>query len=238
MPVRESHHHQVAADQGGGNGAGNRRGAVRAGHLPHVRPRRHRHFAVEFRRRPSIEAEHSFVLDALDCVGARTFAAVLRAGDRRGSGPGGFRRPRSARRPAWRAAARRQPAHPRWPHRRRASRCPSLRACCNAWRCAWPASKPTSKAMPMAEHDGHAVTLYVQQLLKLRSTGRTRRYEVLLRTDARGCLAAERSAHGRARPRRGSGQRRQARPRGAGRAVLLAGRPTAPSWMWIRPPSR
>lgn len=45
-------------------------------------------------------------------------------------------------------------------------------------------SKPGVKAMPMAEHDGLAVTLYVQQLLKLRSTGRTRRYEVLLRTDS------------------------------------------------------
>jgi len=44
-------------------------------------------------------------------------------------------------------------------------------------------SKPRTKAMPLAEHDGMAVTLYVQQLLKLKSTGRTRRYEVLLRTD-------------------------------------------------------
>lgn len=36
---------------------------------------------------------------------------------------------------------------------------------------------------PAAEHEGLPVTLYVQQLLKLRSTGRTRRYEVLLRAD-------------------------------------------------------
>jgi EAL domain-containing protein (putative c-di-GMP-specific phosphodiesterase class I) len=34
------------------------------------------------------------------------------------------------------------------------------------------------------EHDGLPVTLYVQQLLKLKSTGRTRRYEVLLRQDS------------------------------------------------------
>jgi len=45
-------------------------------------------------------------------------------------------------------------------------------------------SKPRAKAVPMAEHDGLGVTLYVQQLLKLKSTGRTRRYEVLLRTDS------------------------------------------------------
>jgi EAL domain-containing protein (putative c-di-GMP-specific phosphodiesterase class I) len=37
---------------------------------------------------------------------------------------------------------------------------------------------------PLAEHEGLAVTLYVQQLLRLRSTGRTRRYEVLLRADS------------------------------------------------------
>jgi EAL domain-containing protein (putative c-di-GMP-specific phosphodiesterase class I) len=34
-----------------------------------------------------------------------------------------------------------------------------------------------------AAHEGQPVTLYVQQLVKLRSSGRTRRYEVLLRTD-------------------------------------------------------
>ncbi|MEO6185231.1 MAG: EAL domain-containing protein [Steroidobacteraceae bacterium] len=36
----------------------------------------------------------------------------------------------------------------------------------------------------VAELDGQPVTLYVQQLVKLRSTGRTRRYEVLLRSDS------------------------------------------------------
>ncbi len=35
----------------------------------------------------------------------------------------------------------------------------------------------------IAEHEGQPVTLFVQQLVKLRSTGRTRRYEVLLRAD-------------------------------------------------------
>jgi EAL domain-containing protein (putative c-di-GMP-specific phosphodiesterase class I) len=35
----------------------------------------------------------------------------------------------------------------------------------------------------VAEHEGQPVTLFVQQLVKLRSTGRTRRYEVLLRAD-------------------------------------------------------
>jgi EAL domain-containing protein (putative c-di-GMP-specific phosphodiesterase class I) len=38
-------------------------------------------------------------------------------------------------------------------------------------------------SVPAAELEGLQVTLYVQQLLKLRSTGRTRRYEVLLRAD-------------------------------------------------------
>jgi EAL domain-containing protein (putative c-di-GMP-specific phosphodiesterase class I) len=42
--------------------------------------------------------------------------------------------------------------------------------------------KPATTAS-VAEHDGQPVTLYVQQLVKLRSTGRTRRYEVLLRAD-------------------------------------------------------
>ncbi len=39
-------------------------------------------------------------------------------------------------------------------------------------------------AISLAAHDGQPVTLYVQQLVKLRSAGRTRRYEVLLRTDS------------------------------------------------------
>lgn len=38
-------------------------------------------------------------------------------------------------------------------------------------------------AISLASHDGQPVTLYVQQLVKLRSTGRTRRFEVLLRAD-------------------------------------------------------
>ncbi|MEO6081312.1 MAG: EAL domain-containing protein [Steroidobacteraceae bacterium] len=42
--------------------------------------------------------------------------------------------------------------------------------------------KPAATVYPAA-HDGHGVTLYVQQLVKLRSSGRTRRYEVLLRAD-------------------------------------------------------
>jgi EAL domain-containing protein (putative c-di-GMP-specific phosphodiesterase class I) len=37
---------------------------------------------------------------------------------------------------------------------------------------------------PSAEFDGMPVTLYVQQLLSLRRSGRTRRYEVLLRADS------------------------------------------------------
>jgi EAL domain-containing protein (putative c-di-GMP-specific phosphodiesterase class I) len=36
---------------------------------------------------------------------------------------------------------------------------------------------------PSVDHHGLAITLHVQQLVKLRSTGRTRRYEVLLRAD-------------------------------------------------------
>jgi EAL domain-containing protein (putative c-di-GMP-specific phosphodiesterase class I) len=43
--------------------------------------------------------------------------------------------------------------------------------------------KPAS-VVSIAAHDGQPVTLYVQQLVKLRSTGRTRRYEVLLRADS------------------------------------------------------
>ncbi|MFO1503391.1 MAG: EAL domain-containing protein [Steroidobacteraceae bacterium] len=62
-------------------------------------------------------------------------------------------------------------------------------------------SKPRSKGIPLAEHDGLAVTLFVQQLLKLKSTGRTRRYEVLLRaegTDATGISEAPKDLLARA----------------------------------------
>jgi EAL domain-containing protein (putative c-di-GMP-specific phosphodiesterase class I) len=52
-------------------------------------------------------------------------------------------------------------------------------------------SKPRAKAVPVAEHDGLVVTLFVQQLLKLKSTGRTRRYEVLLRTDTAESATSE-----------------------------------------------
>ncbi len=52
-------------------------------------------------------------------------------------------------------------------------------------------SKPRGKGnLPTAEHEGLAVTLYVQQLLKLKSTGRTRRYEVLLRADGNDLASA------------------------------------------------
>jgi EAL domain-containing protein (putative c-di-GMP-specific phosphodiesterase class I) len=51
-------------------------------------------------------------------------------------------------------------------------------------------TKPRNIA-PLAKHEGLAVTLYVQQLLKLRSTGRTRRYEVLLRADGEESPSAE-----------------------------------------------
>lgn len=42
--------------------------------------------------------------------------------------------------------------------------------------------KPSATAFTAA-HEGQAVTLYVQQLVKLRSAGRTRRFEVLLRAE-------------------------------------------------------
>lgn len=44
---------------------------------------------------------------------------------------------------------------------------------------------------PSAQLDGKPVTLYVQQLLSLRSSGRTRRYEVLLRADSEEASAHE-----------------------------------------------
>ena len=44
-------------------------------------------------------------------------------------------------------------------------------------------SKPRTVAASVAQHDDLPITLYVQQLIKLRSNGRTRRYEVLLRDD-------------------------------------------------------
>jgi EAL domain-containing protein (putative c-di-GMP-specific phosphodiesterase class I) len=43
--------------------------------------------------------------------------------------------------------------------------------------------KPVT-TISVASHDGQPVTLYVQQLVKLRSSGRTRRYEVLIRTNS------------------------------------------------------
>jgi EAL domain-containing protein (putative c-di-GMP-specific phosphodiesterase class I) len=53
--------------------------------------------------------------------------------------------------------------------------------------------KPRSAAS-IAAHEGQAVTLFVQQLVKLRSTGRTRRYEVLLRADSVDSAAASQEA--------------------------------------------
>lgn len=44
---------------------------------------------------------------------------------------------------------------------------------------------------PTADVNGTRVTLFVQQLLKLRSTGRTRRYEVLLRADGADAVMQE-----------------------------------------------
>ena len=48
---------------------------------------------------------------------------------------------------------------------------------------AWPISTPAEEPLPHGTL-GNSLTLYVQQLLKLRSSGRTRRYEVLLRSNA------------------------------------------------------
>ncbi len=92
---------------------------------------------------------------------------------------------------------------------------------------------------PLSRHDDVAVTLYVQQLLSLRNSDRTRRYEVLLRADtSRPDPARTGSPARHDRPRRGSGQRRQAGSRG-GRPAFSAGSPrTTSSWKWIRPGSR
>jgi EAL domain-containing protein (putative c-di-GMP-specific phosphodiesterase class I) len=46
------------------------------------------------------------------------------------------------------------------------------------------AGEPGIGRAPAGEHDGLPFTLYVQQLLKLRTSGRTRRYEVLLRAES------------------------------------------------------
>jgi EAL domain-containing protein (putative c-di-GMP-specific phosphodiesterase class I) len=51
------------------------------------------------------------------------------------------------------------------------------------------AGKKPSVEPPAGELPHYPVLLFVQQLLKLRSSGRTRRYEVLLRSDAPGKVA-------------------------------------------------
>jgi EAL domain-containing protein (putative c-di-GMP-specific phosphodiesterase class I) len=130
---------------------------------------------------PLEEAEHSFVLDALDCFALEPARNCYE----RSSGPGrglvGFaaRDPRGALHglllldlnlvtlgghPGERTISQ---------HLARLLKQLALRL----------AGDQQAALAPVAELEGLSVTLYVQQLLKLRSTGRTRRYEVLLRTD-------------------------------------------------------
>lgn len=130
---------------------------------------------------PLEESEHGFVLDALDCFALEPARACFE----RNSGPGrglvGFaaRDPRGALHgmllldlnlvtlgghPGERTISQRL---------ERLLKQLALRL----------AGDQQAPLAPVAELEGLNVTLHVQQLLKLRSTGRTRRYEVLLRAD-------------------------------------------------------
>ena len=229
MPPRE-HHHQIPADEGGGDSRWRSARALSgAEHLPHLDPRCHRQPAVELRRRRSTRRIIPGARRA-GRSGAGALAAVLRTRAGPGSGLVVFaaRDPRGALHGALvlEATAHRWADAPANAHRPARS----LAACCNDWRCAWPASKPPRRAMPVASTMVLAVTLYVQQLLKLRSSGRTRRYEVLLRSDAPMRHVGQRSARrtcwpAPSEPASGGKLDREVR----GRAVPLAGRQPRPA---------
>lgn len=127
-------------------------------------------------------AEHAFVLDALDCfalepargsfereTGKGRALVAYAARDPRGALHGALLLDVNPRTLSGRTGERLAPhAFARMLHKL-------------ALRLAGGKQRPKA---PLVELDGQPVTLYVQQLLKLKSTGRTRRYEVLLRADS------------------------------------------------------
>jgi EAL domain-containing protein (putative c-di-GMP-specific phosphodiesterase class I) len=127
-------------------------------------------------------AEYNFMLDALDCLAlepART-AYEREIGRGRGLVAYAARDPRGALQGALlldvnlRSLGGRTGERIALPHFARLLHRLALRLA---------GTKPRA-VISVAQHDSQPITLYVQQLVKLRSTGRTRRYEVLLRADS------------------------------------------------------
>ncbi|HMA12104.1 MAG TPA: EAL domain-containing protein [Steroidobacteraceae bacterium] len=130
------------------------------------------------------EAEYSFVLDALDALALEPSRLCFERESGQGRGLVAFaaRDPRGALHGALVVDAKLRSLGGRTGER---LALPEFARLLHRLALRLAGSKPRGKvALPTAEHDGLAVTLYVQQLLKLKSTGRTRRYEVLLRADS------------------------------------------------------
>jgi EAL domain-containing protein (putative c-di-GMP-specific phosphodiesterase class I) len=127
-------------------------------------------------------AEHAFILDALDCFALEPARATFEreTGQRRGLVAYAARDPRGALHGTLlldvnlRSLGGRTGARMAMPQFARLLQRLALRLA---------GEKPVT-TISVASHDGQPVTLYVQQLVKLRSSGRTRRYEVLIRTNS------------------------------------------------------
>jgi len=127
-------------------------------------------------------SEHAFVLDALDCFALEPARTTLERETSPGRGLVAYaaRDPRGALHGTLlldvnlRSLAGRTGARMAMPHFARLLQRLALRLA---------GDKPAA-TISVALHDGLPVTLYVQQLVKLRSSGRTRRYEVLIRANS------------------------------------------------------
>jgi EAL domain-containing protein (putative c-di-GMP-specific phosphodiesterase class I) len=125
--------------------------------------------------------EHAFILDALDCFALEPVRATFEREIATGRGLVAYaaRDPRGALHGALlldvnlRSLGGRTGARIAMPQFARLLQRLALRLA---------GEKPVT-TISVASHDGQPVTLFVQQLVKLRSSGRTRRYEVLLRAD-------------------------------------------------------
>lgn len=126
-------------------------------------------------------AEHAFILDALDCFALEPARATFEreTAQSRGLVAYAARDPRGALHGTLlldvnlRSLGGRTGSRVAMPQFARLLQRLALRL----------AGEKPMTTISVASHDGQPVTLHVQQLVKLRSSGRTRRYEVLIRTN-------------------------------------------------------
>ncbi|MEO8316495.1 MAG: EAL domain-containing protein [Pseudomonadota bacterium] len=126
-------------------------------------------------------SEHAFVLDALDCFALEPLRTSFEreTGQSRGLVAYAARDPRGALHGTLMLDVNLRSLGGRTGHR---MAMPQFARLLQRLALRLAGDKPAT-TISMASHDGLPVTLYVQQLVKLRSSGRTRRYEVLLRAD-------------------------------------------------------